>query len=512
MKTIIIPLLLIVSLQINAQYTINDVFSDTNETTNMTRDIFVVWWDNDFDYTEEVDVMLDQMIIYKNICLSQLGMVNPPNVIDDFYFNVYLHGDGGFYDTNGWGNGVGTDSNGYPYFTLPYQLTSDLVNLAHETFHIFQYNSNSSGFAYSGDSQWYIEASANWFAAIQNENAPRALIEAESLVRVPHVPLWLSFDNFPDSYSPNWQRYVHQYAMALFPYYLTEEVNISDDIIIGGFYANTTESPQEYLYNQIGGVNFRNHFIDWAARMTNDFDFITAVQREANLQEWNTYAELPDDNEYTETYTNSGTNGWYRPETSKTTNSWAFNCYKLNNSETANYTFEINGDILGSYGDASYFQGKVLVKNTDGSTVFYDVPMTNDYQGILSVNVTDSDNEIYFIIASMPEIFEDVNPEFQVFSYEMKITNNVLNVPEFEANDAVTIFPNPTKDIINLELDNYNEITDISLYSTTGQTLFNTKHLDNKKLAIDLSYVSVGVYFLKITGPRTLDTFKVVKK
>ena len=512
MKTIITSLLFLFSLQINAQYTVNDVFSDTSETTNMTRDIFVVWWDNDFDYTSEVDVLLDQMIDYKNICISQLGMVNPPNPTDGFYFNVYLHGDGGYYDSNGWGNGVGTDSNGYPFFTLPYWLTDDLVNLAHETFHIFQYSANSSGFAYAGDSQWYIEGSANWFAAIQNQEAPRALIEAEILVRIPHVPLWLSFNNFPDIYPNNWQRYVHQYASALFMYYLTEEITIPNNIIVDGFYANTSQLPQEYLFNQIGSTNYRNHFIDWAAHMTNDFDFITVEQKSANLNEWNTYADPLDDNEYIEIFNDSGSGGWYRPITAKTTNSWSFNTYKLENNSNTSYTFEINGDIEGSYGGTSYFQGKVLVKSSNGDSTFYDVNMANDYQGSLSIDVTSPENEIYFIIASMPQIFEDTNPNFQTFSYEMRIINSLLSVPEFDTNIQVKIYPNPVEDVLNIEIDNYDSITDLNIYSTTGKIVFSKKQFDNKKTSIDISNISQGLYFLRIFGANKLDTFKILKK
>jgi hypothetical protein len=419
-----------------AQLTINDVFADPAECSYITRDIYVVWWDNNFDYTAEVDIMLDQMIDYRNTCLNELNMLDPPNVIDGYYYNVYLHGDGGYFDVYGWGNGQGTDSNGYPYLTLPYPIITDLVNLAHETFHIFQYNANSPGFAYSGDSQWYIEASANWFAARQNITAPRAFIEAESLVRLPHVPVWLSYDNFPATYPQNWQRYVHQYAMALFLYYMTDIAAVSPNLITEGFFAGTTELPQEYLFNQIGSTDYRNYFTDWAAHMTNDFDFISAQQAAANEMEWNNYADPADDNEFTETFGNSGTNGWYLPQNPFVTNAWSFNTYKLNNTDNAVYTFEINGEQNGTYGDPAYFQGKVLVRNTAGDASFYDVPMVNDWEGSLSLDLTSDDEEVYFIIASMPEIFEDNNPEFQLFPYEIRISNsNILGISDFKTSE-----------------------------------------------------------------------------
>ncbi len=427
-------ILLLFSTKIQAQFTINDVFGDLNECTTMARDIFIVWWDKDFDYTAEVDVMLDQMIEYRNTCLNVLNMMDPPNPIDGYYYNVYLHGDGGYFDVYGWGNGQGTDSNGYPFLTLPYWITPDLVNLAHETFHIFQYNANSPGFSYSGDSQWYVEASANWFAGVENIDAPRAFIEAESLVRLPHVPLWLSYDNFPGTYPQNWQRYVHQYAMALFLFYLTDEIGVSPNLLTEGFFAGTTERPQEYLFNQIGSTDFRNHFMDWAVHMTNYFDFITLEQAEANEMEWNNYADPNDDNEFTATFDENGTNGWYEAETDVITNAWSFNTYKLENNGNNTYTFEINGAPTGTYGDPAFFQGKVLVINEANESSFYNVPMSSNLQGTLTLELTSTDTNVFFIVGSMPELFEDNNAEFQLFPYQIRITNGLLGISDVETN------------------------------------------------------------------------------
>ena len=89
-----------------------------------------------------------------------------------YFYNVYIHKPGGpndLFQPLGWGNGQGTDSNGFPFLTLPNGVLGDWLNDAHETFHIFQYNANSPGFASSGNSQWYIEASANWYADLWDD-------------------------------------------------------------------------------------------------------------------------------------------------------------------------------------------------------------------------------------------------------------------------------------------------------------------------------------------------------
>ena len=405
------------NVNLNAQYTLLSQFGNLTECDTLSRGIFVVWWDKNWDYSDDAGRLLDTMLLYREQCLEELNMEDPPNPQAGFFYNVYLHHGGDIFP-DWWGNGQGTDGNGYPYLTLPIGAHNDWVNVAHETFHVFQYSANAPGFSYSGDSQWYIEASANWYAAYRYKEFSRAFLEAESLVRLPHVPLWLSYDNFPADYPQNWQRYVHQYALALLLYYLTEESGLAPTFITSGLFSGTDQLPQEYFYNYLGADVFRAQFMDWAAHMTNHFDFLTPAQIAVLENEWNDYADPADDNEFIEVFDNEGSGGWYRPDDDRVSRGWAFNTYKLLNSDSCIYHFELNGDMAGSKGDASFFQGRVLVKNASAGAQFYELPMDNAQQGFLSLEVSPEDSEIFFIIGSVPEVFEDVA---QTFSYEMRI-------------------------------------------------------------------------------------------
>jgi hypothetical protein len=405
------------STSLRAQYEINSEFGNLVDFDTLTSGIYIVWWDNQWDYSTDAEALLDIMNDYRDVCLGELEMQDPPNPTDGYYYNVYLHRSDDLFPS-WWGNGQGTDVNGYPYLTLPIGAHNDWVNVAHETFHVFQYSSNSPGFAYSGDSQWYIEASANWFAAKQNENVDGAFLEAESLVRLPHVPLWLSYDNFPASYPQNWQRYVHQYALALLLYYMSEETTIPDEIVTNGLYAGTDDLPQEYFYNQLGGEVFREIFLDWAAHMTNYFDFLPANQISRFELEWDNYADPADDNEFIAVYTNEGSDGWVQPANEKMTTGWSYNTYKLNNSENENYVFEVQGAPTGTLGSDSFFQSQVVVVHSNTGSSFYDLTFENDQNGALGVSLTEDDTAVYFVIASMPNHFTDVD---QRFPYEMRI-------------------------------------------------------------------------------------------
>ncbi|GJM32256.1 MAG: hypothetical protein DHS20C18_12570 [Saprospiraceae bacterium] len=91
----------------------------------------------------------------------------------------------------------------------------------------------------------------------------------------------------------------------------------------------------------------------------------------------------------------------------------------------------------------------VVVQNSLTGTTFHDLNMNNDRQGSLSLTVTPDDTTLYFIIACMPEVFEDSNPSFQLFPYEMRIR-----------------LGNPTA---VLEVDSQEERSVIGRYNLLGQ-------------------------------------------
>lgn len=271
---------------------------------------------------------------------------------------------------------------------------------------------------------------------------------------------------------------------------------------------NLTETPQEYLFNELGSSTYRNHFIDWCARMTNDFDFLTEGQRAANEQEYLNYADLADDNEFTESFDNSGTDGWYSPSAEDVTNAWSFNTYKLENNLSTSYTFDIDGEINGIFGTQAYFQGKVLVKDIWGNATFYDVLMTSNTEGSVTVDVQHDDSEIYFIIASMPNYFEEINDQFQQFPYQMRISENALGVLE---NDLgfIKAYPNPVQKMVVIKATE--EIKELTIYSLLGQTVIsNTENA--KEVMVNLENQSSGTYFAKVATETGTQVLKILKE
>ena len=78
----------------------------------------------------------------------------------------------------------------------------------------------------------------------------------------------------------------------------------------------------------------------------------------------------------------------------------------------------MKGDEKGSEGAISYFQGRIIVMNGDASqNEHYDLDMLTATTGTKTVEVTEDDKEILFVVIAMPEFFKS----HQTYGYFAKI-------------------------------------------------------------------------------------------
>ena len=192
--------------------------------------------------------------------------------------------------------------------------------------------------------QWYIESSAQWYAASKNPTAIGAFIEAGAIIANPQLALWHSFNNqapddpASDAGRPGWMFGVRQYGMHTLLYYLTNVKGVDRAIITDGFYANTALSPQEYIFTNVGSSLMRSHFADWAGHNCAKMDYLTPEQYERGLLE----ISLAGDWDYYRpsvwAATDQGTAGqWVRPIQELTTRGWAYNVWNITNTAEATY-------------------------------------------------------------------------------------------------------------------------------------------------------------------------------
>jgi hypothetical protein len=78
-----------------------------------------------------------------------------------------------------------------------------------------------------------------------------------------------------------------------------------------------------------------------------------------------------------------------------------------------------------------------------------------------------------------------------------------------EIREPITrIYPNPTDDIINVEIENINNAT-IDIYNVSGRLVFN-KALNSKVEKINVSGFPKGIYFVKVIQDKTVNILKVI--
>lgn len=78
---------------------------------------------------------------------------------------------------------------------------------------------------------------------------------------------------------------------------------------------------------------------------------------------------------------------------------------------------------------------------------------------------------------------------------------------------AMSVYPNPTTALVNLNIQNYNsENITYQLFDLNGRSIQNNKILQ-KETQISLENLSNAIYFLTVSdNNKSLKTFKIIKK
>ena len=91
------------------------------------------------------------------------------------------------------------------------------------------------------------------------------------------------------------------------------------------------------------------------------------------------------------------------------------------------------------------------------------------------------------------------------------VINGTLSGQNFEVQNII-LYPNPSKGIFNLATGT-NEITGIEVYDVTGKIVWSRKDFEvsNSEIQLDLSAVSQGVYFVKISANNQSIVKRIIK-
>ncbi len=74
----------------------------------------------------------------------------------------------------------------------------------------------------------------------------------------------------------------------------------------------------------------------------------------------------------------------------------------------------------------------------------------------------------------------------------------------------VLVYPNPAKDILNVNINTLNSNASIEICNLMGQIVHEVKEIRNTENKIDVSNLNAGIYILKLVNGKELNAFKIV--
>ena len=98
--------------------------------------------------------------------------------------------------------------------------------------------------------------------------------------------------------------------------------------------------------------------------------------------------------------------------------------------------------------------------------------------------------------------------------YKVDMSGVLTSNDQWKTNDdlEITIFPNPSKDVININVNN-SLISSIELFDISGKMIHSSGNLKgNKNQPLDLSNYSSGIYFLKVYTNNGLQIKRFLKQ
>ncbi|UCH14263.1 MAG: T9SS type A sorting domain-containing protein [Bacteroidales bacterium] len=136
------------------------------------------------------------------------------------------------------------------------------------------------------------------------------------------------------------------------------------------------------------------------------------------------------------------------------------------------------------------------------------------------LDVSDKISLDVLAVANMPTLYEVCvwDMPFPTVGVDIDTTSSpnikfttdcaVNDLKAYKESNTIDIYPNPSDNIINIEIENKNKTT-IEIYNVSGKIVFSKK-LNSKKERIDISGLSEGMYFVKVTQEQDVMVEKLI--
>ena len=168
--------------------------------------------------------------------------------------------------------------------------------------------------------------------------------------------------------------------------------------------------------------------------------------------------------------------------------------FNLTYSQETTENLRIRINQTQSHNSVSFFETplSILITETSGNTQLIRLDITENNQ-LFILNYVDD-------VASI-----EIDPDFHIISKNNTVT---LGVVSTVLDADITIYPNPVKDVLIIDVANTIDIIKIDVYNNIGQ---HVKKITNNFNSISLFELNQGIYNMKITTKQGVAYRKIVK-
>jgi hypothetical protein len=111
------------------------------------------------------------------------------------------------------------------------------------------------------------------------------------------------------------------------------------------------------------------------------------------------------------------------------------------------------------------------------------------------------------LVMSKADIYFDYN--YPIITNEAETAFQALSNPDFEKDNSIKMYPNPTNSLVNISGD-FN-IKSIQLFDVQGR-LLQTSLSNDTNTVLDLAQRAKGMYFIKVISEAGVKVEKLIKK
>lgn len=118
----------------------------------------------------------------------------------------------------------------------------------------------------------------------------------------------------------------------------------------------------------------------------------------------------------------------------------------------------------------------------------------------------------FFHTATVTPAETEFTPSDNTISLTHEVFCCLLNTPEVSFSDYFTMYPNPTKNTLNLKLKKNIAISSFTIYNMFGQKVKTVPTRNTELTAIDVTDLKTGQYFIRIATDKTVFTKRFIKE